>query len=156
MSARAKPTLIGLTIALALAGIVAATAIRTRPVRLAVAAYTELLGAANRGDLGAARRLCSARYLQAHRLAPASEGGIVGLPRNIHTNFQAWRQGPHIWICPTNRVGPVYQFVHERGAWRFDGPVGLLRGRGEFLPFADLTEPGPGGPEESAPGSESR
>ena len=41
---------------------------------------------------------------------------------------------------PTNRVGPLYQFVFEAGAWRFDGPVGLLRGRGEVVPLADLTD----------------
>ena len=66
-------------------------------------------------------------------MRPAHEGGIVGLPRNIHKNFQAWRQGPNVWLCPTNRVGPVYQFVRESGSWRFDGPVGILRGRGEFV-----------------------
>ena len=42
-----------------------------------------------RGRRGSAR----ARYLRIHPLRPADEGGIVGLPRNIHKNFQAWRQG---------------------------------------------------------------
>ena len=68
--------------------------------------------------------LCTARYLQAHPLAVAAEGGIIGVPRNINKNFKAWREGPNVWICPTNRIGPVYQFVFENGAWRFDGPVG--------------------------------
>jgi hypothetical protein len=31
-----------------------------------------------------------------------------------------------------DRVGPVYQFVYEDGRWKFDGPVGLLQGRGQF------------------------
>src|SRR5262249_19317567 len=116
-------------------------AIWTRPIRLAVTAYTQLLGAANRQDLDAARRLCTSHYLRTHSLEPADEGGIVGLPRNAHPNFQAWRQGANIWICPTNRVGPVYQFVFEDGRWKFDGPVGLLRGRGEFLPYEDPNMP---------------
>jgi hypothetical protein len=81
----------------------------------------------------------------------ADEGGIVGLPRSINKNFQAWRQGPNVWICPTNRVGPVYQFVLEGDDWRFDGPVGVLRPHGEFLPAGELQ------PEEAAlPDGESR
>jgi hypothetical protein len=103
-------------------------------VRESVRVYTELIAAANRQDVEAAGRLCSARYLAGHPLRPARSGGLVGFPRNIpHQNFQAWREGPNVWICPTNRVGPVYQFVHERGGWRFDGPVGILRGRGQFV-----------------------
>ena len=137
---RWRPVLIGIAIATALAGVVAFTAIRTRPVRRAVTAYSQLLGAASRQDLDAARALCSVRYLQTHSIEAADEGGIIGLPRNTHPNFQAWRQGPNIWICPTNRVGPVYQFVLEGSRWKFDGPVGLLRGRGVFLPYEDLTE----------------
>lgn len=151
-SVRARPVLIGAAIVAAAAGAVVFTAVRTRPVRQAVVVYTELLGAANRGDLATARRLCTDRYLETHRLEPAEEGGIVGLPRNIHPNFQAWAQGPHIWICPTNRAGPVYQFVHERGAWRFDGPVGLLRGRGEFIPQRELSEAGLEGTETRSSG----
>jgi hypothetical protein len=64
----------------------------------------------------------------------------VGLPRNIHKNFQAWRHGKDVWICPTDRVGPIYQFVFEAGAWRFDGPVGILRARGEIVPTTGLTD----------------
>ena len=105
-----------------------------------MAAYTALLDAANRQDMDAVRRLCTERYLQAHAPRPAREGGVVGLPRNIHKNFQAWRHGPHVWLCPTNRVGPLFQFVCEAGAWRFDGPIGLLRGRGEVIPLDDLTD----------------
>lgn len=137
-----RPAVLGPAIGAGLVAAVVSMALLTRPVRQAVAAYTELLGAANRQDLDAARHLCTSRYLATHRLEPASEGGIVGLPRNIHKNFQAWREGPNVWLCPTNRVGPVYQFAFEQGSWKFDGPVGLLRGRNEFVPYPDLSEPG--------------
>jgi hypothetical protein len=135
-----KQVLAGIAVVAAVAGIVVATAIRTRPVRLAVTSYTRLLDAANRQDLDAAQRLCTRRYLRSHPLETAAEGGIVGLPRNAHPNFQAWRQGQNVWVCPTNRVGPVYEFVLEDGSWKFDGPIGLLRGRGEFIPLDDLSE----------------
>src|SRR4051794_4758512 len=68
-----------------------------------VATYTALIAAANAQDLEAVRRRCTARYLRTHPLAPAPEGGVVGLPRNIHKNFQVWREGPDVWLCPTNR-----------------------------------------------------
>ena len=116
------------------------------PVRRSVLTYTELLGAANRPDLtddqrlDLARRLCSTRYLQTHDLKLAPEGGLVGIPRNIHQNFQAWRHGPHVWLCPTNRVGPVYQFVNENGSWRFDGPVGMLRPHGAMVPYEEAPD----------------
>jgi hypothetical protein len=138
-----KALLAGAAIAILLAAGFIVMAVRTAPVRQAVAKYTELLGAVNRQDVDAVRRLCSSRYLSSHPIVAAEEGGIVGMPRNIHKNFQAWRQGAHVWLCPTNRVGPVYQFVHERGAWRFDGPVGLLRGRNEFIPGDDLSQSEP-------------
>jgi hypothetical protein len=112
----------------------------TRPVRQAMATYTALIAAANRQDLGAVRRLCTERYLKTHAPRGAAEGGVVGLPRNVHKNFQAWRHGPNVWICPTNRVGPLYQFVFEQGAWRFDGPIGILRPRGEVVPLAVLKD----------------
>jgi hypothetical protein len=130
----------GAAVTLILAGALAWEIIATRPVRQALAAYTALIAAANRQDVAAVRQLCTQRYLQAHTPSAAREGGVVGLPRNIHKNFQAWRHGPHVWICPTNRVGPLYQFALEAGAWRFDGPVGILRGRGEVIPLADLTD----------------
>ncbi len=130
---RTRPILIGAAVVLALIGALVVTSIRTRPVRQSVIAFTELLAAANLGNLPRARALCSSRYLAAHPLHPSEEGGIVGLPRNMHPNFQAWREGPHVWICPTNRVGPIYQFALEGEAWKFDGPVGLLRGRGQMI-----------------------
>ena len=121
-------------------GLVATAAVTTAPVRGSVRAYTDLIAAANRQDVVAARALCSYRYLASHDLRPADEGGIVGLPRNIHKNFTSWRDGPNVLLCPTNRVGPVYQFVPTPGGWRFDGPVGLIRGRGEFVRMADMTD----------------
>lgn len=120
---------------------VGAWVIWTAPERASVRAYTELLGAANRQDTAAARRLCTRRFAESHPLTPAPDGGLVGLPRNIHMRFQTWRHGPHVWLCPTNRLGPVYQFVSEGGAWRFDGPVGILAPpRGEFVPSDQLPD----------------
>ncbi len=123
--------------------------VSTRPVRGATRALSELFTIANQPDLTDAERLtraqvlCTARYLQAHPLAVAPEGGLVGVPRNINKNFKAWREGPNVWICPTNRIGPVYQFIFENGNWRFDGPVGILRSWGDFVPTSELPESGP-------------
>ena len=64
----------------------------------------------------------------------------MGIPRNINKNFQAWREGSNVWICPTNRIGPVYQFVFETGRWRFDGPVAILRARGEIVRTTELPD----------------
>jgi hypothetical protein len=136
-----RPILIGAAAVVALIATLVVTSVRTRPVRQSVIAFTELLEAANRQDLPRARELCSGRYLADHPLRKSEEGGIVGLPRNMHPNFQAWREGPHVWICPTNRVGPIYQFVLEDEAWKFDGPVGLLRGRGQIILDPELTPP---------------
>jgi hypothetical protein len=131
--------LIGAAVVLALVAALALEIIATRPVRLAMTTYTALIGAANRQDVEAIRRLCTAHYLKTHTPRAAAEGGVVGLPRNVHKNFQAWRHGPNVWICPTNRVGPLYQFVFEQGAWRFDGPIGILQPRGEVVLLDDLT-----------------
>jgi hypothetical protein len=124
-----RPVLITSAVVLVLIAVLGWEIVRTASVREAVRAYTELLGAANGQDLAAVRRLCTARYLRVHPPALAPEGGVVGLPRNIHANFQAWKHDSHVWICPTNRVGPIYQFVREGGRWRFDGPIGWLRSR---------------------------
>lgn len=113
----------------------------TAPERASVQNYTALLAAANRQDQAAARTLCTQRFSRLHSLEPAPDGGLVGLPRNIHVRFQTWRHGANVWLCPTNRLGPVYQFVHEEGAWRFDGPVGILAPpRGQFVPADELPE----------------
>ena len=125
--ARFRPALVAAAVGLALIAALIGEILGTAPVRQAVGCYAELLGAANRQDLVAVRRLCTARHLREHPPAAAPEGGIVGLPRNVHPNFQAWQQGSHVWLCPTNRVGPIYQFVQEGGRWRFDGPIGWLR-----------------------------
>jgi hypothetical protein len=136
------------TVALIAIGGLAFEIVATGPVRGALRTCAELFTIANRPGLDeahrleAARSLCSARYLRTHNLALATEGGIVGIPRNLHKNFKAWREGPNVWICPTN-VGstrPVYQFVFEEGAWQFDGPVGLLHQSGEVVPMADLPD----------------
>jgi hypothetical protein len=133
-------------ITLALLGALALEIVATQPVRGAMRTCTELFTIANRTDLtddqrlSAARALCSAHYLQTHKLAVAGEGGLVGVPRNISKNFQAWRQGPNVWVCPTNRIGPVYQFVFEDGTWRFDGPVAILRPRGQIVRTSELPE----------------
>lgn len=134
---KSRAYLIGLAVAGVVIGALAVVVAWTAPTRKSVYAYTELLGAANRQDVDTARRICSTRYLDSHPLRLAPDGGIVGIPRNIHKNFQVWREGPNVWLCPTNRIGPVYQFVYEKGAWRFDGPVGILQGRGQFFPLTD-------------------
>jgi hypothetical protein len=131
-------------ITLVLLGGLAFEIISTRPVRGAVQTCAELFTIANRPDLDeeerlqAARLLCSSHYLRTHKLTLAAEGGIVGIPRNLNKNFKAWREGPDVRICTSNRIGPVYQFVFEDGRWRFDGPVGILRAWGEMIPMADL------------------
>ena len=50
----------------------------------------------------------------------------MNIPRNLNKNFKAWREGPNVLICTSNRIGPVYQFVYEDGRWHFDGLVGIL------------------------------
>lgn len=109
----------------------------TAPERSAISAYHRLISAANRGDLAAAERLCSRRYLSAHPLEAAPEGGIVNLPRGIHKNHQAWRHGRNVWFCPTNRIGPIYQFVPERGSYVFDGLVGRLEPGNLIVPIQE-------------------
>ncbi len=117
--------------------------VRTAPVRGAVRAYSELIAAANRGDLEAARAVCSVRFLAENRLKAADEGGIVGLPRGIHKNFRAWSVGDDVHLCPTNprdRLRPVYRLVRESGGWRFDGLAGQL-GDGGVFTQVELTGP---------------
>jgi hypothetical protein len=135
-----RPYLIGSAIAIgAIAGITAEI-FWTKPVRESVITYTELIAAANAQDLTRARSLCSHRYVRTHSLRPAPEGGLVGLPRNINKNFQAWRHESYVWLCPTNRVGPLYQFVPEAGHWKFDGPIGILEPRGRVVLLEDVPE----------------
>ncbi len=117
----------------------------TAPVRGAVRSYTELIAAANRGDLERVRALCTDAYLATHPLRLAPEGGVIGLPRGIHPNFKAWAHGPHIWLCPTNRVGPVYQFARTPGGWKLDALAGHLRAGNQFVPADAAADPGPDG-----------
>jgi hypothetical protein len=138
--------IVGATLLLAVAGLTYEI-ITTRPVREAVHVYSELVAIGNRTDLSegerlsAARRLCSARFLSTRSLSLGPEGGIASLPRTINKNFQAWREGPDVWICPTNRIGPVYQFIAENGHWRFDGLVAILRARGELVRTSEMPDP---------------
>lgn len=121
----------------------------TGPVRGAIRTCSELFTVANRPDLvdsarlDAARRLCTERYLREHPLALAPEGGLVNIPRNLHKNYKAWREGPNVFICPTDRgpARPIYQFVFQGDRWRFDGLVGILRPSGEVIRASELPEP---------------
>lgn len=115
--------------------------VRTAPVRGAVRAYTALIAAANRGDRAAVQALCSAHYLQGHRIEVADEGGVVGLPRMIHKNFRTWPRGEAMWICPGNRAGLVAQLVREQGVWKYDGIVGELRPGNQFAPSEGVEIP---------------
>jgi hypothetical protein len=121
--------------------------ISTQPTRGAIRTCAELFTIANHPELAdsqrleAAASLCSNRYLQAHPLQVAPEGGIVNIPRNLNKNFKAWREGNNVLICTSNRIGPVYQFVYEDGRWRFDGLIGILRARGELVRTSELVLP---------------
>ena len=121
--------------------------VSTAPVRGAVRTCSELLTIANRPGLksderlAAARALCTRHYLATHKLDIAGSGeGLVGIRAISNKNFKGWREGPNVWLCPTNRIGPIYQFVHEDGAWRFDGPIGILRPWGEIVPMTDMPD----------------
>jgi hypothetical protein len=144
---RTRLVLISSAIILLAAAGLAYEIISTRPVREAVRVYSELVSTGNRTDLSdverltAARRLCSARYLSSGSLSVGPEGGIGGLPRTINKNFQSWREGPNVWICPTNRIGPVYQFISENGHWRFDGLIAILRAQGEIIRTTEMPDP---------------
>ncbi len=148
MRARNRYLFLSLLCVLVVSLTLAYEAISTRPVREAVRAYTELMRLGNRVDLTdsdrllAAGALCSRRFLAGGKLALGPQGGIVGLPRTINKNFQAWREGPNVWICPTNRIGPVYQFVFEDGGWRFDGLIGVLRRGGEVVKTSEFPDVG--------------
>jgi hypothetical protein len=105
-----------------------------------LATFAKVLAWGNAGDLDAVRSLCSRRYLASHRVERSTEGGVVGLPRMIHKNFQAWVEGEDVWLCPTDRVGPVYRLVVEGRAWKFDGLAGLLGANGRVEPAVEEPE----------------
>jgi hypothetical protein len=138
-------------ILLLLGGALAYEIVSTRPVREALRAYSELVVLGNRVDLSdesriaAARVRCSARLLAARGLSLAPEGGIAGLPRTIDKNFQAWCEGPNVWIAPKSprtRSGPVYQFVKEAGRWRFDGLVAIRGPQGDIIKTSEMPDLG--------------
>jgi hypothetical protein len=150
MTNRTRYTLITVTILCVLGAGLAFEIGATRPVREAVGTYADLVALGNRAilteaerveTLQAARELCSSRFRDSGLLALGPEGGIAGLPRTINKNFQAWREGENVWICPTNRIGPVYQFVREEGHWRFDGLVAILRPKGEIVRTTEMPQP---------------
>ncbi|WP_435017140.1 hypothetical protein TA3x_004733 [Tundrisphaera sp. TA3] len=128
MTRRSLRILLGIALASMAAGPVASGVRSLWMTRQAVASYARLIAAANAQDLDAVRAECSSRYLRDHEIRPSEGGGVADLPRNIHRNFQAWREGPDVWLCPTDRQGPVYRFIWDRDAYRFDGLAGLLRG----------------------------
>ncbi|MFO0891076.1 MAG: hypothetical protein U0790_18265 [Isosphaeraceae bacterium] len=146
MSRQVQYALIGTGLAAVVGLALGFEIVSTRPVRQAVRAYSELITVGNRPDfsdrerLDAASRLCSARFLAAKKLALGPEGGIAGLPRTVNKNFQAWREGENVWICPTNRIGPVYQFVPEAGEWKYDGLVAILRDKGQIIPAREMLD----------------
>lgn len=119
-------------------------AIRLVPAEFAkqrvVRNYARLLAASFAGDLETVRSLCSTRYLRERPPEPAPQGGVKGMPRGINKNFQVWRDGPVVLLCPTNRIGPVYEFVWEDG-WKFNGSIGLLRSGGRLERMATMDEP---------------
>ena len=146
---RIRSLMIAVAVVLILLGGLAYEILSTRPVRGAVRTCSELFTVANRPGLrpeeriAAARALCTRRYLATHKLDVAGDGqGLVGVPRNLHKNFKAWREGPNVLICPSgpSTSRPVYQFVFEDGSWRFDGPIGVLIPGGRIIPMADLPD----------------
>ncbi len=149
MTTRTRKILLTAAVLILLAAGLAYEILATRPVRGALRAFSDLVAIGNRLDLPEARRLalvralCSSGYLSRRPLSLGPEGGIVGLPRAIDKNFEAWREGPNVWICPTKRTNtlrPVYQFIREDGAWRFDGPVAILRPWGEVVRTTEMPE----------------
>lgn len=139
-----KITLLVAAIALALIGGLAFEVVTTQPVRGALRTCSELFTVANRPDLtdskrlAAARPLCTVRYLKEHPLTVAPEGGLVNIPRNLNKNYKAWREGPNVLICTSNRIGPIYRFAYEGDRWRFDGLIGILRPWGEVVRTSEL------------------
>jgi hypothetical protein len=142
----------GAVIALLVSGL-AFEIVTTQPVRGAMRTCAELFAIANQLErvdpmrpeersrlLAEASERCSARFRRSNPLVAAPEGGLVGIPRFIHKNFKAWRQGSNVWVCPRDRFGLVYQFIFEDGRWRFDGLVGELRPGGQMVRSTESVE----------------
>ena len=140
-----------LRIALIVIAIAAARSRRSRvrdrhdaPVRGALRTCSELFTVANRPDLADRDRLDAAApslHPTIPERAPARRGPRGRArqhPANLNKNFKAWREGRNVLICTSNRVGPVYRFVHEDGRWQFDGLVGILQPSGRVMRASDL------------------
>jgi hypothetical protein len=149
VTTRSRNILLAAAAATLLAAALVYEIVATMPIRGALRTFSDLIAIGNRVDLPESTRLalaqaqCSSGYLSRRPLSLGPEGGIVGLPRAIDKNFEAWRNGPNVWICPTKRTNtlrPVYQFVRENGSWRFDGPVAILRPWGEVLRTSEMPE----------------
>lgn len=128
-----KSLVIGLGVILGVTVIAVIEVNQTRPSRLAMGSYYKLVVAGNRQDIKTAKGLCSQRFLTSHGLELAPEGGLVGLPRGIDQNYKVWQEGENVWLCPTDRVGAIYQLIEENGVWKFDGMVGFLRPGNEVV-----------------------
>jgi hypothetical protein len=143
---KTKSAILGTAIGILILAALAFEIIATQPIRGAVRTCSKLFTVANQPDLPtrerlrAASELCTARYLKQHPLEVAPEGGLVNIPRNLNKNYKAWREGPNVLICTSNRVGPIYQFVYEGDRWRFDGLAGVLGPWGQVMPASDLPE----------------
>ena len=108
--------------------------------RRAVGVYARLIASANAQDLAAVRMLCTDRYLKAQPIKRSLQGGVVGFPRQIHPNYQVWRQAGEVWLCQGNRVGSVVRFVDDGEGWKYDGMVGILRSDGQIAPASILND----------------
>ena len=125
--------LLGIAILAVVGGPVGLAIRRLATTRGAVHTYARLIACANAQDLVAIRSLCTDRYLSNHEIKAARQGGVVGLPRQIHPNYQVWVEGDQVWLCQGNRVGLVVRFVWVAGRWLYDGEVGLLKGDGRIV-----------------------
>ncbi len=142
---RTRWMIVAAAVVLILLGGLTYEVIATAPVRGAVRTCAELFSAANRPGLkpeqriAAAQALCTRRYLQTPQARRRRRWpGARRRPAQPQQELQGLAPWSDVWICPTNRIGPVYQFVLEDGAWRFDGPVGILRAWGEMIPMEDV------------------
>lgn len=134
ISKKNKQRLIALGIVALVASVLTGMYYWTRAERESMQCFVALMNAANQGDLEKMNLYCTQDYLKRQPLELAPEGGAKNIPRGIDKNFQVWRSGASVRVCPTNRVGPVYQFKHEQGRWKFDGVIGILRPGGRILP----------------------
>ena len=139
-------------VAILLAGLVFEV-VTTQPVRGAMRTCSELFTIANRLELtepdaaratramlGGARRALLGS-LPSHRIRwPWPPKGESSAFRATSTRTSKRGEKDRTsGSVPTNRIGPVYQFVFEDGRWRFDGLVAILGPWGEIVRTQDLT-----------------